>query len=190
MATFEPSRVLLTMAEHEVDCIVIGGVAATIYGTTRVTVDVDLLFEPSEANRERLAAALRALDAKPFGSMGPHHQPDRQRRAWQQEIHDAPRRIDAALLGLFVSHHFDTRHGPVDCMTTVPGAPPYGETREHAQETRLESHSIYIADIDDLISMKRATGRPKDLEDVKELVAIRQMLAQEAPQPDSPRGPT
>lgn len=165
------------------DCVIIGGIAATLYGTTRLTADVDILFDPSPENRERLAQALRTLGARLFEPPGQLRPLDRQRRWWQEQMRDAPRQVDAALLGLFASFHFDTPFGPLDCMTTMPGARPYVDARTRAQPTPMEQFSICVVDLDDLIAMKRATARPKDLQDLNELLEIRRLLEQDATKP-------
>ena len=68
---------------------------------------------------------------------------------------------------------FATRHGPVDVLHDVPGAPPYDDLRARALELRLGTLRLAIASLDDLISMKRASGRQVDLEDI---AAIREPL--------------
>jgi len=64
-------------------------------------------------------------------------------------------------------------------MVTVPGAPAYPEARERAGEAPLEGYTIRVVDIDDLIAMKRATARPKDLATVDELLELRKLIEQE-----------
>lgn len=62
-AAFDPLRILETLDRHQVDYLVIGGVAANLHGSNQPTRDLDLTYETSMANRERLAAALRELGA-------------------------------------------------------------------------------------------------------------------------------
>ena len=50
-----------------------------------------------------------------------------------------------------------------------PGAPPYGELRARALEIDLGDIRVAVASRDDLISMKRASARPVDLEDLAAL---------------------
>jgi hypothetical protein len=57
--------------EHRVDYVVIGGLAVQAHGHTRTTQDLDLGPEPSEENRKRLRAALRALGVRPVGARRP-----------------------------------------------------------------------------------------------------------------------
>jgi hypothetical protein len=55
--------VLLLDALATVDYIVVGGVAATLHGSPRLTMDLDIVPDPSPANVDRLATALEPLDA-------------------------------------------------------------------------------------------------------------------------------
>lgn len=184
MAAYEPDRLLLILSEHGVDFIVIGGIAATAHGSRYMTDDVDVLFERSLENRQRLAKALHALAARLSTPPGiPRPATQRNTRWWQEQTQDALANIDAGFLSLWNSYHFETPFGPFDCMATVPGAPPYEEARQRANETPLEHCTIRIVDLDDLLAMKRATARPKDLATVTELLEIRRLLEQDADQP-------
>jgi len=178
MASFEPDRLLLVLAERGVDFLVIGGIAATLHGSRQMTDDVDVLFERSRENRERLAMALAALDAHLFTppSVPP---PLARRRPWDEDTPGTGGRLTAEYLGLWNSYHFVTPYGDFDCMVTVPGAPAYPEARERAGEAPLEGYTIRVVDIDDLIAMKRATARPKDLATVDELLELRKLIEQE-----------
>ena len=54
-------RVLL---DHHVDFVVIGGVVARLHDTGHATVDIDICPSSADENVERLAAALREMDAR------------------------------------------------------------------------------------------------------------------------------
>jgi hypothetical protein len=64
---------------------------------------------------------------------------------------------------------FATRHGAIDVIHDAPGAPPYDELRARALEIELGEIRLAVASRDDLISMKRASGRSVDLEDLAAL---------------------
>jgi len=50
---------LRILAEHKVDFIIVGGVAATLHGSSRVTRDLDVVYDRSPQNLRRIVAALR-----------------------------------------------------------------------------------------------------------------------------------
>jgi len=57
-------RLLETLNRHQVEFLVVGGFSAIAHGATRPTVDFDCLAERSPANLDRLAHALRELNAR------------------------------------------------------------------------------------------------------------------------------
>ena len=57
-------RLLTTLDHHQVDFLLVGGVAAIAYGATRPTADFDCLARRSGDNLTRLAAAMRELNAR------------------------------------------------------------------------------------------------------------------------------
>ena len=77
--------------------------------------------------------------------------------------------IDAAMLPRATMWQFSTPHGAIDVLHEAPGAPPYEDLRSRALQIRLGELSLAVAGLDDLISMKRASARPIDLEDLAAL---------------------
>jgi hypothetical protein len=144
----DAERILAVLAEHSVDYVIVGGLAVQTHGHVRTTVDIDVYPRPEPANLQRLAAALRTLDAR---SLNPGSE-DLQ--------------IDAAALPRATLWQFETRHGAIDVLHDAPGAPPYDDLRRRALEIHLGDLTLAVAGRDDLISMKRASARPVDLEDL------------------------
>jgi uncharacterized nucleotidyltransferase DUF6036 len=143
------------LAEHDVDYVVIGGVAAQVHGRRRTTKDLDLTPAPDAENLVRLAAALRALDAHPAG-LGD----------------DAPAPSAEQLQVAPIVVPLRTRHGELHILNRVPGAVGYAEMRSRALSTDLDGVAVAIVGVDDLIAMKQASGRPGDLEDIAAIAAI------------------
>jgi hypothetical protein len=150
----DAESILQALAEHAVDYVIIGGLAVQTHGHVRTTVDVDVYPRPDPSNLARLADALNALDARILnpGSEGA--------------------KIDAATLPRATLWQFATPHGAVDVLHDSPGAPPYEKLRERALEIRLGDLKLAVAGRDDLISMKRASARPVDLEDLAVLTEL------------------
>jgi hypothetical protein len=150
----DAERILAALAEHAVDYVIIGGLAVQTHGHVRTTFDIDVYPRPDPVNLARLADALNALDARILnpGSEGA--------------------KIDAATLPRATLWQFATPHGAVDVLRDSPGAPPYDELRERALEIRLGNLKLAVAGRDDLISMKRASARPGDLEDLAVLTEL------------------
>ena len=147
----DAEQILRALAAHQVDYVLVGGLAVQTHGHMRTTVDVDVLPRPAPANLARLASALNALGARVLnpGSEGLV--------------------IDAAMFPRATLWQFATRHGAIDVLHDAPGAPRYDELRRRALEIQLGDLEIAVAGRDDLISMKRASGRPVDLDDLSAL---------------------
>jgi predicted nucleotidyltransferase len=147
----DAERILTALARHGVDYVIVGGLAVQTHGHVRTTVDIDVFPRPDPSNLARLADALTALDAKTLnpGSEG--------------------LAIDAAMLPRATMWQFATPHGAIDVLHDAPGVPQYDDLRSRALEIRLGDLRLAVAGLDDLISMKRASARPVDLEDLAAL---------------------
>lgn len=147
----DAQRILEQLARHEVDFVLVGGLAAQTHGNTRMTNDVDVIPAPDPQNLARLAEALRALKAR---VLNPGHE---------------DLEIDAAMLPRATIWQLATPHGDIDVLHEAPGAAPFGQLRERALVIALGDISVPVAGRDDLIRMKLARGRPVDRADVAAL---------------------
>lgn len=161
-ASASPIRLLSELADSGVDFVVIGGIAVVAHGHIRTTRDLDITYSTDDANVEALGRVLVELDARLRGvaEVVPFAPDGRTLRA-------------AQLLTL------DTSLGALDLLADAPGAPPYRELKERAEAIVLEGRDVLIASLDHLVAMKRATGRPGDLEDIEALEAIRRLRAEQ-----------
>jgi hypothetical protein len=150
-APLDAERIFEALGRHRVDYVLVGGLAVQTHGHVRTTIDVDLLPSPDPPNLDRLAKALNELGARVLNPGA------------------AGTRIDAAMLPRATLWQFATQHGAVDVLHDAPGAPPYGELRGRALKIKLGRLDLAVAGLDDLISMKRASARPIDLEDIAAL---------------------
>ncbi len=155
-APYDPLRALRVLLAHEVDFVVIGGFAARLWGSPTVTNDLDICAAWDGANLERLAAALRELDARLRGA------PD-----------DVVFLLDARTLANGLNFTFATTAGGLDVLAAPTGGFDYPTLREAATSIDLGSLVVDVVDLDDLIAMKRAAGRPKDRIEVEVLEAVR-----------------
>jgi hypothetical protein len=144
-------RIFATLDAHGVEYVVVGGIAVQVHGHVRMTNDIDLIPSPTPENLTRLADALTELDAR---VLNPGHE---------------RLKIDARMLPRATLWQFSTRHGDIDILHDAPGAAPFAQLRARALMIAPGEHPIPIAGRDDLIKMKRATGRPVDLADIAAL---------------------
>ena len=168
-APLDAAELLVALARHDVDCVLIGGTAMQVHGHVRTTQDVDVVAAWTVANMRALAAALDELGARLRG-------------------------VDADLLGIdltdprqlheggnFLMH---TRFGDLDVFAAdqTPGAPPYEQLRARAIAVEIRGARLLIADPEDLIRMKSAAAgfrdrpeakRRQDLDDIAVLERLR-----------------
>ena len=151
----QPLELLRVLREHDVDFLVIGGVAVAAHGYVRGTKDVDIIPEPSRANLERLLAALATLDAaQQIGDFRPE---------------EMPVQLDLPGLAQGGNWFLATRLGRLDVMQAVEGARSYETLREAA----VVKDGISFVGLDDLIAMKHAAGRDLDHIDIRALEEAR-----------------
>lgn len=155
---FEPDALLRRLTAAGVDFVVIGGFAAIAHGASVLTSDLDICFAADDANLRALGAVLVELGAS--------------LRGVEEDVPFVP---DAATLRRVSVLTLDTSDGPLDVLVEPSGAPPYELLRRRAERLDLGGFAVLVASLDDLIAMKRAAGRAKDLLVVDELEAIRRL---------------
>lgn len=156
--THDPAALLAGLAEGGVDFILIGGLAAAAHGSRRITRDIDIVVRPDNDNLARLEASLAELGAVqllPGAVEGP--------------ITAA----DIAMVGLGSTLHTRASAGRLDVVGAPAGAAPYSELRGRAIVTHIAGLEVMTSGLDDLIAMKRAAGRPLDLQDIADITASR-----------------
>ena len=156
---FQPEAVVRLLGEHDVRYVLIGGLAAITHGASIVTQDIDVCHARDMPNLERLATALRSANAELRGA-----EPG------------LPFRLDATTLARGESFTFTTDIGWLDILGTPAGTAGYEDLARTAERFDLFGQRVLVAHVDDLIRMKRAAGRPKDLIAAEELGALRDEL--------------
>ncbi len=150
-------RALQELHRNGVEFIIIGGVAATIHGSARVTQDLDIVYARTPENIMRLAAALAPhtpyLRGAPPG---------------------LPYRWDAETIRRGLNFTLTTTLGDVDLLGEVVGGGGYGDLLPHSQIVNVSGRDYRCLSLARLIHVKRAAGRPKDLEAIAELEALRE----------------
>ena len=140
----------------QVEFVVIGGVAAAVHGSTSVTIDLDICYNPTADNIERLSTLLDLWHAYPRGV-----------EAGLPFILDVRTMRAAPVLTLITSE------GALDCLDEVAGVGEWAAVRKASKPVAWEGITFRVLTLDALIAAKRSAGRPKDRLAVIELEAIR-----------------
>lgn len=146
---------LRALVAAEVRFVVIGGVAAGLHGAGRATFDLDICYDPSEDNRERLAGVLAGWGAYLRGV-----EPG------------LPFTMDPRQLHVTPVMTLTTSTGDVDVMDRVAGVGDFAAVLARSVVTTVGDVSFRILDLPALVAAKRASGRPKDREQLPELEAL------------------
>jgi hypothetical protein len=152
---FRPTRLLRRLVDAGVDFVVIGGFAAIAHGSVAITRDLDICYSTDPENLEALGRGLVELGARLRGV-----------------AEGVPFTPDGATLKRTQILTLETAEGPLDILADPRGSPGFGTLRERALDVPVAGVVVRVASLEDLLAMKRASGRPKDLLAVEELEAI------------------
>lgn len=152
--TTDFERVLRALHEAGVEFILIGGLAAVVWGASRFTRDVDILYRRTPENLQRLADALAPL--APY-------------------LRDAPPGLpfqwDAETLKRGLNFTLSSDAGPIDLLGEATGGGTYDALKDSAVQVEIFGVPCLCVSLRKLIELKRAAGRPRDLEVIAELEA-------------------
>jgi len=149
------ARELRLLAEHKIDFVIIGGIAARAHGSSHETNDLDVCYARDRENLNRLAEALRSVHATLRGAP-----------------RNLPFRLDAETLHHGLNFTFETDIGALDLLGEVRGVGGYRECLENCVSIEMFENAFKVVALEKLIIAKRTAGRPKDLMMLPELEAI------------------
>ncbi len=152
-------QLLAALHDTGVEFIIVGGVAARAHGSARLTDDVDISYARSKSNLARIVAALSPLD--PYLRGAPPGLPF----DWS-----------VATLRAGLNFTLTTSLGSIDLLGEITGGGLYEDLLPHALTLTIFGRETLLLDLPWLIRVKRAAGRPKDLEVVAELEALREEI--------------
>jgi hypothetical protein len=159
MSTFDPERLLKTLARRRVRYVLIGAVAARLQGFPRMTADMDLTPSREHDNLIRLAKALEDLDAKVYTESVPDG------LAFD---------CSAEALARARLWNLTTKAGRVDIAFEPSGTGGYEDLARSAVPFSVFGVEVQAASLEDIVRSKEAADRPQYRQDV---VVLRQMLA-------------
>jgi len=160
MIQVEPTLRLLT--QHQVEFVIIGGVAISAHGSSYLTYDLDVCYARTRENLKRLAAALMPYKPRP-----------RDFPAGLPFVWDEQTLMQGANFTL------STDLGNIDLLGEVTGLGGYEQAREQSVVMNLFGMQCLVLSLDALINTKRAAGRAKDLLVLPELEALREVAGED-----------
>jgi len=157
-APLDPERLIKVLAKHRVRFVLIGALAARLQGFPRLTADADITPARDRDNLDRLARALRELDARVFTEAVPE---------------GLPFDCSAETLSRAEIWNLVTTAGRLDLAFTPSGTAGYEDLIQHALRFEVYGIELPAASLEDIIRSKEAADRPQDRQDV---LVMREML--------------
>lgn len=151
------ARLLGALSAQHVKYILIGGAAAIAHGSSRFTQDMDIVYQRSPENLERLVNA--PSPHAPYLRGAPP---------------GLPFKLDVATLKSGLNFTLTTKLGDIDLLGEIIGGGPYENLIDKTIPFEVFGYRCPGLNLETLIAVKRAAGRPKDLEAIAELEAIRE----------------
>ena len=142
---------LSALGNSGVEIILVGGLAGMAHGASRATVDIDVVYRRTPENVRRLVSCLTPLH--PYLRGVPR---------------GLPFRLDETTIDNGLNFTLVTDLGDLDLLGDVPGGGQYENLLPHAQSLTLFGVDILCVTLEKLIYLKRAAGRPKDVEAIAE----------------------
>lgn len=149
------ASLLKLLTQQHIEFILIGGVAAGAHGSARSTLDLDVVYLRTRQNIERLVASLQPLH--PYLRGAPP---------------GLPFHFDAETVQRGLNFTLTTDLGALDLLGEVTGGGKFEDLLPHCVEMQLFGVPVRTLGLKRLIEVKRAAGRPRDLDAVAELEAL------------------
>jgi predicted nucleotidyltransferase len=149
-------ELLCTLAAQGVEYVLVGGVAATVHGSARLTEDLDIVYRRTTENIDRVVRAL-----------SPH-------RPYLRGVPPGlPFVWDSQTVQRGLNFTLDTSLGQIDLLGEITGGGGYEALALHSCQLEVYGMHCLVIDLEHLIYVKRAAGRRKDLDALAELELLR-----------------
>ncbi len=156
----DPDALFAALNEASVDYVVVGGLAANLRGSQRVTKDIDIVYSTEPTNLRKLCAVINAIEPRiivlgqPEGSrltLTPQH------------------------LKRYPLLQLSTKFGEVDLLSAIAGFKSYDAIKKASNTVDVDGRSIPMLTLAGVIKSKRALKRPKDIDDIHQLEAVAEL---------------
>jgi hypothetical protein len=151
------------LVEAKIKFILVGGLAAVAQGAPVATIDVDIVYEQSPENVQKILNFLKSIEAI-------YRRPD------DKVI--LPRKEHFKTIG---HRLFKTRLGPIDILGFIEENKTYNDLVEYSVKIEFFGHEILVLDLKKLVELKRASGHSKDLQQLPTLEETLRQLENQSP---------
>lgn len=148
-------KIIVALSDAGVEFIIVGGLAATAHGSARLTQDVDAVYARTPDNVDRVVRSLAPFE--PYLRGAPP---------------DLPFEWSRGTIEQGLNFTLTTTIGDIDLLGEITGGGGYDDLLPHCVELEFFGRVCNCLDLPTLIRVKRAAGRPRDLEVIAELEAL------------------
>lgn len=157
-----PDALFDALNDAGVDYIVVGGLAANVRGSDRVTKDIDVVYHTQASNVRKICAVLNAQEprilvlGKPEGEMVT---------------------LTPELLKRHPMLQLSTNLGQIDLLSSIAGFKSYRAIKVASEAFNADGRSVPMLTREGVIKSKRALKRPKDIDDIMQIEALAELEA-------------
>ena len=152
-----------SLVAHEVEFVIVGGVAIIAHGVPYATFDLDFSYRRTPENLKKIVSALAGFKPR--------------LRGFPKEL---PFIWNERTLSNGTNFTLETTLGDIDLLGEVSGVGSFIEVFNQSENLKLFDYEVRVLTIDALIKAKKAAGRPKDLNVLPQLEALQEVLAETA----------
>jgi hypothetical protein len=146
------------LGAKRVQYVLVGGLAMRLQGSAHITDDCDICYARTPENIDAVVSAFASL--RPYLRGAPP---------------GLPFRFDAATIRSGLNFTLTTDLGDVDVLGEISGIGGYEQALAQSEEKQLLGVSIRVLTLDGLIAAKKAAGRAKDRDHLRELEELKKM---------------
>lgn len=154
---------LKSLIEHNVEFVIVGGVAVIAHGVPYATFDLDFCYARTSENLKKIVSALASFSPR---------------------SRDFPKNLpffwDERILQNETNFTLETEMGDIDLLGEVAGVGSYSQVLANSTTLKLFGDDVRVLSLDDLIKVKKAAGRPKDLFVLPQLETLQEALLDSA----------
>lgn len=160
--------ILKELFDRQIQYLIVGGLAVNLYGIPRVTQDIDIIILMTKPNIKKLILVLKELNYFPRLPINPEDIMNPEIvKTWVKERH----------LKAVSFYHEEDNYKGIDIVLVHPL--DFTQAFENKTTKQINNTEIYLVSLDDLITMKAASGRSQDLSDIELLKKVKQFLEEE-----------
>jgi hypothetical protein len=158
-------EILEGLYKSKVKYLIVGGLSVNLYGVPRVTQDIDIVIAMDRENVLKITSLLKELGYVPRLPVSPDDlaNPDKV-KDW----------IEIKNLKAFSFYHKNENYKVIDIVLVHPL--DFEKSFKNRTVKRAKDIDIYLASIDDVVKMKKFSGRSQDLSDIEMLNKVRKYL--------------